>query len=90
MAHIIRIVPIKVQSKRCRGMAEILLHGLDVVPRAYRIDSIRVAQVMDPCIRKTDLIDDALKAVIDSAVGNIAPQFRCRRESNSTRYKNYP
>ena len=71
-------------------MAEILLHGLDVVPRAYRIDSIRVAQVMDPCIRKTDLIDDALKAVIDSAVGNIAPQFRCRRESNSTRYKNYP
>ena len=47
-AHLIGAVSVKIQRKGCRRMAQILLHGLDVVSGAEGIDCVGVPQVVDP------------------------------------------
>ena len=42
-------------------MAEVLLHGFDVVPGADGIDSIGVAQIVDPNPRQPMLLTMRLK-----------------------------
>ena len=46
MLHLIRDVAVHVQSKRRSMMAEVALHGLDVVPRLERHHGERVAEGM--------------------------------------------
>ena len=62
-------VDVKGEDGSC--MTEIALHGFDVITGADAVHGISMAKVVYPRIGKTD----ALEAVEDRTVGDIAPEL---------------
>ena len=63
-SHVICKVTVDVQSERCRGMAEIALHGFDVISSPDTVNGVGVPQIMDSGGGNFNLIDHAFEAVI--------------------------
>ena len=63
-SHVICEVTIDVQGERRCGMAEIALHGFNVIASADAVDGVGVPQIMDPGGGNFNLIDRAFEAVI--------------------------
>ena len=73
--HVICEVTIDVQGERRRGMAEIALHGFDVISCPDAVHGVGMPQIMDSGSGDPNLIDHAFEAVIESPVGHIAAKF---------------
>lgn len=57
-SHVICKVTVDVQSERCRGMAEIFVHGLNVVAALDRGNGESMTQIMEACDRCADVSDN--------------------------------
>ena len=80
-SHVICEVTIDVQGERRCGMAEIALHGFDVISSADAVDSVGVAKVMYPCVGDADALYHTFEAVEDRTVGNIAPKLISKHQT---------
>ena len=56
-------------------MAQVFLHGLDVVPCSKGIDRVSVTQVVDADVWHTEAFYDLLEAIIQGAKGNVASKL---------------
>ena len=63
--HLRRHMSVDVEGERRRRMAEIALHGLDVVAGLNRRDSVTVPQIVQPCVGQADRCDDLFIIVIN-------------------------
>ena len=66
-------MPVDVKGKGSGCMTEVALYSFDVVTCADAVDGIGMTKVVYPRIGKTDALYDALEAVEDRTVGDIAP-----------------
>ena len=74
-SHVICEVTIDVQGERRCGMAEIALHGFDVISSPDTVNGVGVARVMYPCAWNADARYHSLEAVENRPVGNISAKF---------------
>lgn len=73
--HLIGDMTVDIQCKGGGGMAQVALHGLNVVPAFYRCHGIRVAQVMKSGISTTNRGGYSLKPSADGLWHEMSAHF---------------
>ena len=63
---------VNIQCECGSGVAQVLLHRLDIVAALDRHDSIGVSEVMKSGGRGANLVHDTFETIIDGAVGKKA------------------
>ena len=69
LLHLLRNMAVNIQCESSSGMAEIFLHGFNVVAAFDTGNCICVAQVVKAGGWRTDFLYDSLEAVIHRAIG---------------------
>lgn len=66
---------VDIQRKGRRGVSQVALDSLDVIPALNCGDGVAMAKVMDPSLWKANRRSQALKVMIDGVRGKMLPQF---------------
>ena len=66
--HLLRNVPVNVQSKGGCGVAQVALYGLDVIPVLEGQDGECMAEIMHPAGRDADCFHDFLEVIAERSL----------------------
>ena len=73
--HLLRYMAINVQGKGCGGVAQILLHRLDIVPGLDGCHGVRVPQIVKAGFRAAYLLHDLLEGVVHGGSRQVVAQI---------------
>ena len=65
LLHLVRDVSVDVQREGCSGVAEVSLHGFDIVSRLQRRYSVGMPHIVESDIRCANLGNDLFEVVVD-------------------------
>ena len=64
-AHLVGDMAVDIQCKDRRGVAQVFLHGLDIVPALDRGHGVAVAQIVAPGLRAADGGHQLFESLVD-------------------------
>ena len=73
-------MPIHIKRKTCRCVAQICLHGLDIVPAFDGCHGITMSEVMKAGVLITQSANDLFKFFIDCYMDQVTPDAICKHE----------
>ena len=78
---------VHVQREARRGVAQVGLHGLDIVAVFDRDDGVAVPEVMESLFRHSDLTDDLLEMLVYGEVYQVPAQFIRKDQINAKKWE---
>ena len=75
LPHLLRDMPVHIQSEACRRVAEVCLYGFDVVAAFNRNHGVAVPQIVKAQPVQPDLTDDILEVVVDGEVAEVRAEL---------------
>ena len=75
LPHLLRDMPVHIQRKARRRVAEVCLYGFDVVPAFNGDHGIAVPQIVKAQPVRPDLTDDILEMVVDGEVAQVRAEL---------------
>ena len=73
--HLLGDVAIHVQREGSGVVAQVALHGFDVIPGPESCHGVAVAEIVEPRVRQTDRSREAFVVVIDRVGGKMLPSL---------------
>ena len=74
-AHLVGDMAVDIQCKDRRGVAQVFLHGLDIVPALDRGHGVAVPQIVDPGLRAANGSHQLFEILVDGLGDQIAAQL---------------
>ncbi len=71
---------INIQRECCGCMAEVVLHGLNIIPALNGDNCITVAHIVKPFLLHSQFFYDFLEVIVDRTVGIMPTKLVCKNQ----------